>query len=401
MSDTDLKKELGAIRQGVVEILSEGELEGKLKAATASSRPLTIKAGFDPSSADIHLGHTVLLRKLRVFQDLGHRVVFVIGDATARVGDPSGRNQMRPMLSEEQIRSNANTYKEQALKVLDPNRVEFVSNSKWFAGMGLWDLMALAARVTVGQLLAREDFQKRIRGGQPLSLLELFYPLMQAYDSVQLKADVELGGTDQKFNLLLGRELQKEMGQAPQVVITLPLLVGLDGTQKMSKSLGNHIGVLDSPKEMFGKVMSIPDSLIGNYFALLCGEDGAKITARWAGGLDHPRDSKARLAYQIVTQYHDAAAADKTREEFRRVFTEGGTPDELPTHSLESGRTPELFKFIVQLGAAQSTNESKRLIEQGAVSLDGIILKNHLMLINAKDSEQILKIGKRRFYRLK
>ncbi len=393
---------LSVIRRGAAEIITEEDLRKKLGAR----RPLLIKAGFDPTAPDLHLGHTVLLRKLRHFQDLGHTVVFLIGDATALVGDPSGQSKTRKPMTPEEIDANTKTYLAQVNTVLtdDARTFQRRHNSEWFGGaFGLSTLVDLASRYTVARLIERDDFQKRLKAGQEISLLELFYPLMQGYDSVMLKADVELGGTDQKFNLLIGRDLQRSYGQEPQVVITMPLLEGTDGVQKMSKSLGNHIGITEPPQEMFGKLMSIPDTLIVKYFTLLTDADTAHIALlaqQLASRAINPRDAKLDLAVTIVTMYHGSAAATKAKEEFTKVFSKREAPAEMPVCILkadEEGRV-NFIELLVREGLADSKNDARRLLKQGAVKLNDTPLSVPERPL--AESAGVLKVGSRHFRKL-
>ena len=418
-------EQLERIRRGAVEIISEEDLHKKL----TLTRPLTIKAGFDPTAPDLHLGHTVLLRKLRHFQDLGHKVVFLIGDATALVGDPSGQSKMRKLMTQEEIDTNARTYQEQVSRIVNTNNpkiFELRHNSEWFGRrsssqefgpstqsnlplpwniqpFGLKELVELTSKYTVARLIERDDFQKRMKAGQEVSMLELFYPLMQGYDSVKLEADVELGGTDQKFNLLVGRDLQRAYGREPQVVVTLPLLEGTDGTQKMSKSLGNHISITELPKEMFGKLMSIPDTLILKYFTLLTDVDAkrlAQLEQQLAARAVNPRDVKADLGVELVTMYHGAEAARAAREEFFQVFSRREAPTEMPVVVLQvdaDGRV-NFVELIFNQGLTESKNEARRLLSQGAVRLNGAPLKMPERL--AADSTGVLQVGSRHFRKL-
>ena len=388
----DPEKALTELSRNAIDVISRGEFEGLLKTSEKEKRPLRIKAGFDPSAPDIHLGHTVLLRKLREFQDLGHKVVFIIGDYTAMIGDPTGKTQTRPALSQAEVEKNANTYQEQAFKILDKNagKMEIVKNSDWLGKLSLKDFLEnVATRFTIARILERDDFEKRMAENQPLSYREFTYPLLQAYDSVMVKADVEIGGNDQKFNLLAGRDLQKAFGQKAQVVLTFPLLVGLDGTQKMSKSLGNSIAVNDSAKDMFGKVMSIPDTLMPMYYELLTNEKLDKNS--------HPRDAKVKLASSIVSFYYGEGEAKKQVDEFERVFSQKQDPLEpetvfVPVEIDSAG----LLKHV---GAAKSSSEAYRLIQQGAVTLgDKKITDPKLNLIIENGS--LLKAGKKFFRKL-
>ncbi len=356
---------LALLRRGAVDLIDEADLARKLEKG-----PLTVKVGFDPSAPDIHLGHTVVLRKMRHFQDAGHKVVFVIGDFTGMIGDPSGKKTTRPQLTREEIEENARTYAKQAFKILDESKTVMEFNGRWLNALGSAGLVRLASRITVARILERDDFQKRWNARQPIALHELLYPLAQGYDSVALKADVELGGTDQLFNLLLGRDLMRAEGLEPQVVLTLPLLVGTDGVEKMSKSLNNAIGVLDPPADMYGKIMSIPDSLLWSYFELLtdvpAGEIAAKRKAIEAGA--NPRDAKAELARGITSQFHGAEAAARAEEDFRRAFSRGEVPEELETRQLPAAEGGAA-KTLVALGLASSMREARRKIAEGALKL--------------------------------
>jgi tyrosyl-tRNA synthetase len=402
---------LERIQRGAVEIITEPELRKKLE----RKRPLTIKAGFDPTAPDLHLGHTVLLRKLRQFQDLGHQVVFLIGDATALVGDPSGQSKTRKLMTPEEVHANAATYQaqiQQLLKVSDPKLYQQRYNSEWFGGessggrkapFSLKELVEITSRYTVARLLERDDFQKRLKTGQEISMLELFYPLMQGNDSVMLKADVELGGTDQTFNLLVGRDLQRAYGQEPQVVITMPLLEGTDGVQKMSKSAGNHIGIREPPGEMFGKLMSIPDTLIVKYVTLLTDVGAARLAALERDLKErsiNPRDAKAELATELVTMYHGATAAQRARSEFFKVFSRREAPSEMGTVTLRPGAegTVNVIELLVAQGLAKTKNEARRLLRQGGVKLNGIVLTRPVLPL--AESQGVLQVGSRRFLKL-
>ncbi len=418
----DLTASIERIRRGCSELISEAELRQKLTAASAAHRPLIIKAGFDPTAPDLHLGHTVLLRKLRHFQDLGHRVVFLIGDATALVGDPSGQSVTRKLLTREEVDRNAQTYQKQIRKILSVDAAGFtlVYNSDWFlesphpqigtkAPFAFTQFVQLASKITVARLIERDDFSKRLKGGKPVSFLELFYPIMQAYDSVMIAerydhCDVELGGTDQKFNLLLGRELLKEYGQEPQVVLTMPLLEGTDGVQKMSKSLKNHIGINEAPDEMFGKVMSIPDTLIVKYFTLLTDREEASLKTL-AGQLEgrriNPRDAKADLAKTLVAMYHGAEAAQSAQHEFSKVFSQRQLPTHMDTVITRVGPdgAVNLVDLLVQCGLADTKNEARRLLRQGAVKLDDKPVTGSSFPM-ASGSKVVLQVGSRHFRRL-
>jgi tyrosyl-tRNA synthetase len=359
---------LEPLRRGAVDLIDEADLARKV-----AKGPLTVKVGFDPSAPDIHLGHTVILRKMRHFQDAGHRVVFVIGDFTGMIGDPSGKKATRPQLTREEIEENARTYTKQAFKILDAQKTVIEFNSRWLDALGSAGLVRLAARVTVARILERDDFQKRWNARQPIALHELLYPLAQGYDSVALRADVELGGTDQLFNLLVGRDLMRAEGLDPQVVMTLPLLVGTDGVEKMSKSLNNAIGVLDPPSEMYGKVMSIPDALLWSWFELLTdvpiSEIAAKRQAIEAGA--NPRDAKAELARTITAQFHDAAAAARAEEDFRRAFSRGEVPADVETLEVSAEGGAPAAKTLVAVGLAGSMREARRKIDEGALRVYG------------------------------
>ncbi|MBU4311907.1 MAG: tyrosine--tRNA ligase [Candidatus Omnitrophica bacterium] len=381
----DTKKQLDTIRRGTIEIISESELAKKL----GKGKPLVVKAGFDPSAPDIHLGHTVLLRKLRHFQDLGHKVVFLIGDFTGMIGDPTGRSEIRKRLTEKEVKENARTYKKQVFKILDEKKTQVVFNSRWLNPMKLSDALELTSHSTVSQLLARDDFSQRYKSGKNISILEFMYPLLQAYDSVELKADVELGGTDQKFNLLLGREIQKDYGQEQQVVIMTPLLVGLDGTQKMSKSFNNHIGIDEKPEEMFGKLMSISDELMLQYYELLTDENLDEVKKL------HPMDAKKKLAETIVKQYHGDKQASLARKDFENKFQKKdpftGLNEEIKIY-----RNDTFGNHLVEEKICLSKSEYKRLIEQGGIQINGEKIKDSESKPNPDKSYNI-KVGKKRF----
>ncbi len=388
---------LALIKRGAQEILSEGELVEKLKLG----RPLRIKAGFDPTAPDLHLGHTVLINKLRQFQDLGHEVLFLIGDFTGMIGDPTGRNVTRKPLTRDEVLENARTYEGQIFKILDPAKTLVVFNSSWMNEMGAADMIQLAAQHTVARMLERDDFHKRYIGRQPIAIHEFLYPLVQGYDSVVLKADVELGGTDQKFNLLVGRELQKHYGQPPQVVLTMPLLVGLDGVNKMSKSLGNAIGITDAPEDMFGKLMSISDELMWNYFELLSFEPATTI-ARWKREVEeglNPRDVKYELAHEITARFHGAPAAQHAQESFIARFQKGALPEDLPEIQIESKQELSIAQLLKQSGLAESTSQALRLIQQGGVRLDGQRVADRNLTL-APGGSYVVQVGKRRAARV-
>jgi len=395
--------QLDLLRRGTAEIISEEDLLAKLRLG----RPLRVKLGVDPSAPDIHLGIAVVLRKLRQFQDLGHEAILVVGDFTGMIGDPSEKKRTRPMLRREQIERNAATYRDQYSRILDPARTRVVFNSQWLAPMRFEDVIRLGARVTVARVLERDDFAHRLRGGTPIFMHELLYPLCQAMDSVQLQADVELGGTDQKFNNLMGRDLQREFGQPPQVVVLTPLLVGLDGVEKMSKSLGNAIGITEPPAEMYGKTMSIPDPLIPHYFEFATDVPGDEVQAIARGlaeGRVHPREAKARLAREIVTIWHGATQAREAERAFERVFREKALPGEIPEaavgrDALRHGRI-KVTDLLVRAGLAASKSEARRLVAQGGVSLDGGRVEQPDAEVAVKDG-LVLRVGRRRFARIR
>jgi tyrosyl-tRNA synthetase len=394
---SDIASQLDAIKRGAVEIHSLDELERKLKAG----RPLRVKLGVDPTSPDIHLGHTVVLQKLRQFQDLGHQAVLIIGDFTALIGDPSGREKTRPQLSTVEIARNARTYLDQVNKVLDDQKLEIVNNSDWLAKLTMEDIIRLSAQVTVARFIERDDFHNRLKNGVPVGLHEFLYPLLQGQDSVAVRADIELGGTDQIFNLLVGRDLQRSANMAPQVVLTMPLLVGLDGELKMSKSYGNHIGLTDSTGEMYGKIMSLPDKLMDAYFTLLTLVDAGEIKGLLKG---HPKEAKVRLAKEIVARYYNKSEADKSAEQFEAVFSRKESPEEMAVLRLDSSVFKDgkvyLPKLVNLSGAVKSSSEARRLIAQGGVTLNGEKLTDPDAEIVLR-SGNVLKIGKKnRFYRI-
>jgi len=391
---TDLHTKLALIKRGADEILIESELVDKLK----SGRPLRVKAGFDPTAPDLHLGHTVLINKLRHFQDLGHHVMFLIGDFTGMIGDPTGKNATRPPLSREQILENAKTYQSQVFKILDPAKTEICFNSTWFEPIGAAGMIKLAALHTVARMLERDDFSKRYASGQPIAIHEFLYPLCQGYDSVAMKADVELGGTDQKFNLLVGRELQKHYGQPPQCILMMPLLEGLDGVNKMSKSMGNYIGITEAPGEMFGKLMSISDELMWRYFDLLSFRATSELQALRlsvdAGA--NPRDIKFELAKEIVARFHGAAAAEGALSEFIARFQQGALPEDMPEVAVAAGPIAGILK---QAGLVASTSEAMRMIDAGGVRLEGEKIADKALLLPAGRT-LVLQVGKRKFARV-
>jgi len=395
---SNIEVQIAELTRGTDEVLPENGLEARLK----EGRPLVVKAGFDPTAPDLHIGHTVLINKMRQFQEFGHDVVFLIGDFTGMIGDPSGKNATRPPLSPEEIRENAKTYEAQIYKILDKEKTRIEFNSTWMGAMDAAGLVKLASHHTVARMLERDDFRKRYEGGQPISIHEFLYPIVQGYDSVALKADIELGGTDQKFNLLVGRQLQQDYGQDPQVVMTTPLLEGLDGVQKMSKSLGNYVGITDAPGEMFGKLMSISDDLMWRYFEVLSFrslDDIAGLKKRVADGMN-PRDAKFELAAEIVARFHDNAAAEAAKQEFISRFREGAMPEDMPEVTLASeGGTLGLAHLLKSAGLVSSTSEAFRMIKQGAVRIDGERVEDRSLTIDA-GSTNVYQVGRRRFARV-
>jgi tyrosyl-tRNA synthetase len=385
------------IRRGCDELIVEEELVKKL----AAGRPLRVKLGLDPTAPDLHLGHTVVINKLRHFQDLGHQVQFLIGDFTGMIGDPTGKNQTRPPLTREQILANAQTYRDQVFKILDPDKTRILFNSEWSDKLGAEGMIRLASRYTVARLLERDDFARRMKNSQPIAVHELLYPLMQGYDSVAMQADVELGGTDQKFNLLVGRELQKDYGQEPQVIVTMPLLEGLDGKEKMSKSLGNYVGIAEPPREIFGKLMSISDQLMWRYIELLSFEPLAEVR-KWkaevaAGG--NPRDVKVRFAKEIVARFHGKPAAEAAEADFAQRFREGALPDEMPEVAVSAPGGISVAQLLKQAGLTPSVSEAQRMIEQGGVKFDGERVTDKALRI-APPRTLVAQVGKRRFARI-
>ncbi len=401
-----VEKQLEIIKRGVVEIVPENELVDKLKRSVQTGKPLKIKLGLDPTAPDIHLGHTVVLQKIRQFQELGHETTIILGDFTARIGDPTGKSETRKQLTEEQVKENAKTYEKQIFKVLMPEKTTLVFNSEWLSRLSFADVIELSAKYTVARMLERDDFHKRFQSNQSISVHEFFYPLMQGYDSVALNSDIELGGTDQKFNLLMGRHLQKEYGQEPQVALMMPIIEGLDGVQKMSKSLGNYIGIDEPPGEMYGKTMSIPDDLMIRYYTLLTAmplDEVQEIEEGIKQGTTHPRDAKMRLAREIVGFYHGADAAKEAEEQFKRVFQKRDLPEDMdefhvPEDELEDGMI-WLPKLLQMSGMCPSTSEARRLVKQGAVKIDGEKVSDVNQKIEPKP-EMVIRVGKRRFTKL-
>ncbi|HBR16855.1 MAG: tyrosine--tRNA ligase [Deltaproteobacteria bacterium RIFCSPLOWO2_12_FULL_43_16] len=399
----DISGQLSVIKRGIVELISEEELSNKLKESLKTGKPLRIKAGFDPTAPDIHLGHTVLIQKLKQLQEIGHHVIFLIGDFTGMIGDPTGKSETRKPLTREEVLKNAETYKKQIFKILNPEKTQIVFNSEWFSNMSVIEVVKLGSMQTVARMLEREDFKKRFNNHQDITILEFYYPLFQAYDSVYLKADVELGGTDQLFNLLMGRTLQKKMGQEPQVVITMPLLEGLDGAQKMSKSLGNYIGITEPPQEIFGKIMSVSDELMVRYYELLSSFSNAEFEALKSGlkkGAVHPKEAKINLAKEIVARFHGNDAAIKASAEFDKVFKSKGIPEDIEEKTLTiPTQDIGIIDLLKTTALALSTSEARRLIQQGGVSIDGQRVSdiNHKLVANR---DYLLQVGKRKFAKI-
>jgi len=396
-----LNEQMDIIRSGVEEIVPEAELVKKIEKSIANKEPLKIKCGCDPSRPDLHIGHAVLLRKMRQFQDMGHQAILLIGDFTAMIGDPTGRNKTRPQITIEDTKLNAQSYIDQASIILDKSTLDIVYNSDWLGKMDFSDVIKLASKYTVARMLERDDFTKRYNGGVPISLHEFLYPLAQGYDSVHLNTDVELGGTDQKFNLLVGRDLQKESGQTPQVVITTVLLEGTDGVEKMSKSYDNYIGLTDSPSDMYGRTLSIPDVLIGKYFEYATAISPQELTIvknDLSEGKSNPRDLKRQLAREIVKIYHDEDAAQKAESDFDALFIKKDIPDDIPEYALSNAET--LISIMVGNNLVSSNGDAKRMIKQGAVKLDNEKVSDMSLEISP-GSEAVLKVGKRKFLRIK
>ncbi len=386
------EEQLKLIKEGTVDIIEEGELLEKLK----RGKPLKVKAGFDPTAPDLHLGHTVLLQKLRQFQKLGHVVYFIIGDFTAMIGDPTGRSETRPPLSREEVLKNAETYKEQVFKILDPDKTNIVFNSQWLNKLGTKGVIELSAKYTVARMLERDDFSKRYKEGIPIHIHEFLYPLLQGYDSVAIEADVELGGTDQKFNLLVGRDIQREYGLEPQVCITLPLLVGTDGVRKMSKSYGNYIGITEEPKTMFGKIMSISDELMWEYYALLTDYTERDIESMKKEM--HPMEAKKKLAHYLVSRFHSKEDADKAKEFFERTFSERQFPGDAPEVKISEEEIP-VINLLLKIGAVSSKNEARRIIQGGGLKINGEKIEDPKAVIEIGDCMKV-QVGKKRFYKI-
>ena len=394
---TDIDRQMAIIKRGVAELIDENELRKKIARGT----PLRIKVGFDPTAPDLHLGHTVVMHKMRHFQELGHHVIFLIGDFTGRIGDPSGRSETRPPLTEEQVMANAETYKKQVFKILDPEKTEVAFNSAWLGKMDAAGFIKLASSYTVARMMERDDFEKRFREQRPISIHEFLYPLCQGYDSVALKSDVEMGGTDQKFNLLVGRTLQAHYGIESQCILTMPLLEGTDGVRKMSKSYGNYIGIDEAPSEIFGKVMAVSDDLMWRYYELLSAkslEDIASLKQSVAKGDVHPKAAKEALAHEMVSRYHSPKDADEAQQGFNAVFAGGGVPDDMPEHQCQSGDDSTPPAFLEAAGLVKSRGEAKRLMKEGALAIDGQRCEDALSPLPA--GEYVVKLGKKRFLKL-
>ncbi len=398
------QEQLEIIKRGAVEVIVEADLLKKLEKSVADGKPLRVKAGFDPTAPDIHLGHSVLLNKMRQFQELGHEVIFLIGDFTGMIGDPTGKSETRKHLSRDEVLENAKTYQAQIYKILDPEKTTIAFNSEWMSRMNAADLIQLAAKQTVARMLEREDFKKRYESQLPISIHEFLYPLIQGYDSVALKADVELGGTDQKFNLLVGRELQKEYGQEPQSIVMMPLLEGLDGVNKMSKSLGNYIGINDPAKEIFGKVMSVSDDLMLRYYELVSAVslDGLEtLKEDVKSGVLHPMEAKKRLASELADRFCAPGEGTKAREDFEKVFSKKNLPEDMPVVEIAwEGENMKLVKIMALAGVAKSNSEARRLVQQGAVEVDQQPMKDVEALLPVSGS-YILRVGKKRFVKIR
>lgn len=405
MMNVDINEQIERLRYGAVDFINEEDMRKKLKRSQEKNQPLKIKFGADPNRPDIHIGHTVVINKLKTFQDLGHQVEFLIGDFTAMIGDPTGKNTTRPILSREEIEENAKTYAKQIFKILDPDKTKIVYNSHWLDQLTFRDTIRLASQYTVARMIERDDFQKRYSSNTPISLHEFLYPLTQGYDSVALKSDVELGGTDQKFNLLVGRDLQHAYGQEPQCVITMPILEGIDGVNKMSKSLDNYISVVDSPKDMFGKTMRISDELMFRWYMLLTDLTPSQVENlkhQVTSGLAHPRQVKVDLAKFLIQRFHSQAAAQQAEEEFNRIFVDKGLPDEVPQFSEKAEAQVNFCALMVKLGLAASNGEASRLISGGGVQINNEKVSDPRLKIDlVSGSEMIIKAGKKKFAQLK
>jgi tyrosyl-tRNA synthetase len=396
--------QLAYLKKGSAEIIREAELQTKLEKSAKTGKPLRVKLGVDPTAPDIHLGHTVVIRKLKHFQEMGHTAVFLIGDFTAMVGDPTGQSETRPPLTREQVNANAETYLEQVFKILDREKTEIRYNSEWLDKLSSYDIVRLCAKYRVARMLEREDFHTRLTNQQPISMHELLYPLLVAYDSVVLESDVELGATEQKFNLLMGREIQREYGQESQVAFTMPILVGLDGSRKMSKSLGNYVGITETPDQIFGKMMSIPDELMWSYYELVTDrtpEEIAKLKSDVSSGSTHPMDVKMLLAQEVVSGFHGEAAARKAAEMFQRVFRDRQAPEEAPVKNLAAGAPQMIKSLLTTLRLASSISEAERLVKQGAVEIDGRRIDDPRKEVElSKGTDFLLRAGKKNFVRV-
>ncbi|MEE2986420.1 MAG: tyrosine--tRNA ligase [Nitrospinota bacterium] len=396
------QEQLRIIRRGAVEIIDEKEFSGLLEKSIKAGKSLRVKAGFDPTAPDLHLGHTVLLQKMKQFQDFGHEIIFLVGDFTGMIGDPTGRSETRKSLTGEEVKENALTYLQQVFKILDEKKTVVKYNSEWMSRFTSTDMINLAARYTVARMLERDDFQKRLSKNLPVSIHELIYPLIQGYDSVALKADVELGGTDQKFNLLVGRDLQRAYGMAPQTVLTMPLLEGTDGVQKMSKSLGNSIGVFDPPGEMYGKIMSVSDDLMWRFYKLLSDTEEKeleKIKTEAASGAVNPKEIKMRLAKELVARYHSTESSQKAEQEFESVFKNKNLPEDIPTKKTWGSESRWICKVLTENSLTESTSVARRLIEQGAVFINGERQRNARRDLQG-NQEYLIKVGKKRFLKI-
>ncbi len=397
-----IDEQIALLTRGTVDFVSRDELEKKLKKSEATGKPLIVKAGFDPTAPDLHLGHTVLLQKMKHFQDLGHEVQFLIGDFTGMIGDPTGKSETRKPLTPEQVAQNAETYKEQVFKILDATKTKVVFNSEWLSKLNFADVIKLGSELTVARMLERDDFKKRFEGQQPISIHEFFYPLAQGYDSVAMQADVELGGTDQLFNLLMGRDLQRNRGMEPQVVMTMPLLEGLDGVNKMSKSLGNYIGVAESADNIYGKVLSISDELMFRYYYLLSDLSEAEIEQlrkKMEQGELHPKAVKQQLARELTARFHNEEAALLAEKNFEKVFQKGGVPDDVAVHKVSAGVIVPFANLLADANLVKSTSEARRMVQQGAVSVDGEKVDDIATEL-APQGEYLIKVGKRRFCKI-
>jgi tyrosyl-tRNA synthetase len=397
-------EQLAYLKKGSAEIIREAELQTKLEKSAKTGKPLRVKLGVDPTAPDIHLGHTVVIRKLKHFQEMGHTAVFLIGDFTAMVGDPTGQSETRPPLTREQVNANAETYLEQVFKILDRDKTEIRYNSEWLDKLSSYDIVRLCAKYRVARMLEREDFHTRLTNQQSISMHELLYPLLVAYDSVVLESDVELGATEQKFNLLMGREIQREYGQESQVAFTMPILVGLDGSRKMSKSLGNYVGITETPEQIFGKMMSIPDELMWSYYELVTDrtpEEIVKLKSEVSNGSTHPMDMKMLLAQEVVSGFHGEAAARKAAEMFQRVFRDRQAPEEAPVKNLGAGAPQMIKSLLTTLGLASSVSEAERLVKQGAVEIDGQRIDDPRKEVDlSKPRDFLLRAGKKKFVRV-